>query len=311
MKILLTGASSFTGTWFAMALQAAGHQVVATLQAAADKYTDRSARRLALLHDVGVTFVQNCSFGDERFLECMQDEIDVICHHGAQVTDYKNMDFDFIAAIQSNTKNARQVVEAAVRHGVRAIVLTGSVFEQDEGLGTESRRAFSPYGLSKGLSWQIFRYWGEQIGYPVHKFVIPNPFGPHEEPRFCAYLMSKWSKGDNALISTPDYIRDNIHVTLLASSYCEFVEHATRCNVQLYLGPSGYIESQGAFAMRFAREIGRRLGLKATITFGEQKDFIEPEMRVNSNRPKSYELGWNESHAWDDLADYYHSIYLA
>lgn len=310
MKILLTGASSFTGMWFATTLRAAGHEVVATLQGTVDAYADRRARRVALLKESGIELAQQCSFGDARFLSLLEEGVDVLCHHGAQVTNYKRLDFDVVSAVRDNTSNARQVIEVAARRGVKAVVVTGSVFEQDEGLGSEPRRAFSPYGLSKGLSWQLFRYWSEHIGHPVHKFVVSNPFGPHEEPRFCAYLMDKWSKGDTAQVGTPAYIRDNIHVSLLAASYRDFVQCAARSDVMMHRGPSGYVESQGTFALRFAREIGRRLELKADLTFADQTEFPEPAMRVNVDRPSLQRLNWNEARAWDDLAAYYRSVYL-
>lgn len=310
MRILLTGASSFTGTWFATSLRSAGHDVVATLQGHAGAYADVRAHRVALLRDAGVFFVETCSFGDARFMGLVQDGFDVICHHGAQVTNYKSMDFDVVGAVRDNTLNARQVVEASARLGVKAFVVTGSVFEQNEGLGPAPLRAFSPYGLSKGLSWEVLRYWGEQLNHPVHKFVIPNPFGPFEEPRFCAYLMSKWSKGETAQVGTPAYIRDNIHVSLLAESYRDFVERAASSDAPQHYGPSGYVESQGAFAWRFAREIGTRLGLKAELAFVSQTEFAEPEMRVNTDRPSPQRLGWVEAHAWDELAAYYRHAYL-
>jgi nucleoside-diphosphate-sugar epimerase len=311
MKILLTGASSFTGAWFATALRSAGHEVVATLQGAVGAYADARGRRVALLREAGVTLVEQCSFGDARFMGLLEGGVDAVCHHGAQVMNYKSLDFDVLGAVQQNTRNARQVIEAATRGGARAVVVTGSVFEQDEGFGSEPRRAFSPYGLSKGLSWQVFRFWGEQLGHPVHKFVIPNPFGPHEEPRFCAYLMGRWSKGEVAQVGTPAYIRDNIHVSLLAASYREFVERAASSGTALHFGPSGYVESQGQFALRFAREIGMRLGLKAELAFANQTDFVEPEMRVNTDRPSLRALGWEETQAWDELAAYYRLTYLA
>lgn len=310
MKILLTGASSFTGTWFATALRAAGHDVMATLQSAADAYADVRARRVGLLREAGVTLVEQCSFGDARFMALLEADVDTMCHHGAQVTNYKSPDFDVISAVRDNTRNARRVIEVAARRGVKAMVFTGSVFEQDEGLGPEPRRAFSPYGLSKGLSWQVFRYWGEQLGYPVRKFVIPNPFGPYEEPRFCAYLVDRWSKGETAQVGTPAYIRDNIHVSLLAENYRYFIELAIHSGAPRSWGPSGYVESQGTFALRFAREIGGRLGLRAGLAFADQIEFPEPEMRVNVDRSSPRHVGWDEARAWDELAAYYRGIYL-
>ncbi len=310
MKVLLTGASSFTGAWFATTLRAGGHDVVATLRGAAASYTEGRGRRVQLLRDGGIPLVEHCSFGDSRFMALLREGFDIICHHGAQVGNYKSLDFDVLGAVRENAQNVSQVLQLASQEGVRGLVLTGSVFEQDEGLGPEPRRAFSPYGLSKGLTWEVFRYWGDQLKWPVHKFVIGNPFGPYEEPRFCAYLMKQWSKGEAAMVSTPNYIRDNIHVSLLAASYVAFIEQAVRSQKGLHCGPSGYIESQGQFSRRFASEVGRRLGLRAELTFAEQREFSEPELRVNVDRPALNSLGWSEAEAWDALAIYYRSIYL-
>ena len=78
---------------------------------------------------------------------------------------------------------------------------------------------FSAYGLSKALTAQVFRYYCGRAGLSLGKFVIPNPFGPYEEPRFTAYLMKNWLTGGTPSCSSPAYVRDNIHVSLLAKAY--------------------------------------------------------------------------------------------
>ena len=100
--------------------------------------------------------------------------------------------------------------------GLAGILITGSVFEQDEGAGNAPMRAFSPYGLSKGLTWQYFRFVSETLGINLGKFMIPNAFGLFEEPRFCNYLTQSWYKGEVPTVRTPLYVRDNIQ-DLLAS----------------------------------------------------------------------------------------------
>jgi UDP-glucose 4-epimerase len=51
LKILLTGASSFTGLWFALVLTEASHEVTATFRGTADSYADTRAERVARILD--------------------------------------------------------------------------------------------------------------------------------------------------------------------------------------------------------------------------------------------------------------------
>jgi UDP-glucose 4-epimerase len=183
------------------------------------------------------------------------------------------------------------------------IVLTGSVFENDEGAGSGNLEAFSPYGLSKGLTWQVFRYYAQSRQISLGKFVIPNPFGPYEEPRFTHYLIKNWFAGAKPLVNTPSYVRDNIHVSLLAKAYAHFV--ATQPNGISRVGPSGYIESQGAFTHRIANEMRKRLSLKCEFALKSQTEFSEPRIRINTDAADTRILDWSEMAAWDEVAKYY------
>lgn len=305
MKILITGVSSFTGAWFASELAQAGHQVVATTRGPITDYEGLRADRLAYAAQAGVEFVENCSFGDSTFIDALTG-VDLVCHHGAEVKNYQSVDFDVIGAVASNTMNSKTVFEACAAKGVSGFVASGSVFEQSEGLGEMPLRAFSPYGLSKGLSWQIQDFWAGQYNVPIGKFIIPNPFGPLEEARFCAFLMRTWMKGDIAEVRTPSYVRDNIPIDLLAAAYTRFVDRFLLNPANSRCAPSGYIESQGRFAERFAKEIGRRLGIATPLALAEQKEFPEPIMRTNSQPVRA---GWDEAAFWDRSAAYYKKLY--
>ncbi|MGA8551039.1 MAG: NAD(P)-dependent oxidoreductase [Stellaceae bacterium] len=302
MNILLTGASSFTGLWFARALQAAGHQVTAALLRSRDDYRDGPrAARVRELGDVAECAF-GLSFGDAKFLDlCRSGSWDLLCHHAAQVGDYRSAGFDVAGALAANTRNFAEVLRAM--RGLRGVVLTGSVFEADEGAGTAPLRAFSPYGLSKSLTAQLVRFWCEAAGVAIGKFVISNPFGPFEEPRFCAYLMRQWNAGQVAEVRTPAYVRDNIHVDLLASAYAAFAARVAAAPGFTRANPSGYVETQGAFAERFAREIGQRTGLDCRLSLPQQTDFSEPLVRINTERVPI--PAWNEAAAWDAIARYY------
>ena len=306
MKVLLTGASSFTGYWFARALNEAGAHVVAPLRDAVANYRDGArAERVRRLSEAA-EIVEAAPFGSDRFIDLAKaGGYDVLCHHAARVGDYRSPDFDVPGALQENTANLRAVLEALARDGLKSVVMTGSVFEQNEGAGETPLVAFSAYGLSKGLTAEVVRHRCREFGLRYGKFVIPNPFGPLEEPRFCAYLVRAWRKGEIARVNTPSYIRDNIHVSLLAAAYAKFVGEIGGGKGRDKLNPSGYVETQGAFAERFAAAMRPRLGMECAIELAKQTDFSEPLMRVNVNSAARYVDTWDETAAWDKAAEGY------
>jgi nucleoside-diphosphate-sugar epimerase len=309
MKILFMGASSFTGCWFIRELAAAGHAVTAIFRRGSEEYSSEVRRqRVALASQVSRPS-HGCSFGDAKFLALISEgDWDLLCHHGADVTNYKSPDFDVAAALRNNTHNLPSVLEALGAVGCRRLLLTGTVFEGGEGAGSQGLPDFSPYGLSKALTAQTFRFYCTRAGLGLGKFVIPNPFGPFEEPRFTAYLMKNWLAGATAVCSQPSYVRDNIHVSLLAKVYTRFAEEFPATGFTR-INPSGYAESQGAFTLRAAQEMRLRLGLPCSVELKKQVEFPEPRVRINTDPPDADALGWDESVAWDEMARYYQRIH--
>jgi len=306
MKILFTGASSFTGFWFVQELAKAGHQVLATFTGEVGAYQGIRRERVDRLLNICEPAFQ-IRFGENAFLEAVKREShwDLFCHHAAEVRNYKSQDFNFLEAIENNTKNLPHVLGLLKERGCRKVLLTGSVFEQNEGAGSLPLRPFSPYGFSKGLTSEIFQYYCESFGLKLGKFVIPNPFGPFEEPRFTSYLIQNWRKKEVSVIKTPAYIRDNIHVSLLAKSYLHFATRLMESPGFERFNPSGYPESQKAFAERFSREMEPRLKLRCGLGFEDQKEFPEPPVRINTDLLDANALSWNEPQAWDELAEFY------
>lgn len=297
MRILFTGASSFTGMWFVRALIEAGHQVVAPLKRSKDDYSGvRLDRILKISSDADVQF--STPFGSLEFDKLIKNgSFDLLCHHAADVTDYKSSNFDPIHALKNNVGNIASLLQSC-----KKILLTGSVFEQNEGFGSDNLRAVSPYGLSKGLTSEVFKYYCDVHKSSLGKFVIPNPFGPFEEFRYTSFLAKNWLEKKEASVTHPDYVRDNIHVTLLAKAYLNFAESFS--GFQKF-NPSGYSGSQASFTERFAIEMRKRLNVPCQFQLIEQKDFSEPKIRVNTDLLDYEFLKWDEKKAWDDLAFYY------
>ena len=309
MNILFTGASSFTGAHFVRALASAGHRVCAVFQKPLEAYDEPLRQARVQLVAAVAKPVTGCSFGDPGFLDLIrQGGFDLLAHHAADVTNYKSADFDTAAALQNNTRNLPAVLQAFQEAGGQKIVISGSVFEGGEGSGSQGLPDFSPYGLSKALTARVFQFYCDRQGLRLGKFVIPNPFGPYEEPRFTAYLMKNWLAGNTPNCSSPSYVRDNIHVSLLAKAYAQFLENLPDTPGFSRLNPSGYAESQGAFSLRLAQEMRNRLDLPCHLELKKQTDFPEPRVRVNTDILDTDALAWDESTAWDEMARFYKTM---
>jgi nucleoside-diphosphate-sugar epimerase len=115
MKILFTGGSSFTGFWFIRELAAAGHSVTAVFRRQTEEYPDVTRRNRVILASATSRPVYGCCFGDERFLALINEGgWDLLCHHAADVTNYKSPNFDTVAALRNNTYNLSAVAPSRV-----------------------------------------------------------------------------------------------------------------------------------------------------------------------------------------------------
>lgn len=307
MRILFTGASSFSGWWFVQTLAAAGHELVCPLASAPELYTGVRARRVNQL-PAACRLVPRAAFGSERFLELAQSgHWDLLCHHGAETTNYRSPDFDPLHAARTNALNLPAVLAGLREQGLKAVVLTGTFFENDEGVGDGSLPAFSPYGLSKALTFQVFRFYCRGAQVPLGKFVMPNPFGPHEDERFTAHLMREWREGKPAAVRTPLYVRDNIPADLLAQVYLLFAAGLSKEPLQK-INPSGYVETQGDFALRVAREVRARTNWACDLDLASQEDFSEPMSRFNPQPARDLVPAWNEPAFWDNFVTFYTAL---
>ena len=301
MRILLTGASSFTGMWFAEALARGGHEVVAAARGGtyADPLRQARMERVRAVAEI----VTDAPFGSDAFLAAIRDRgpFDVLGLHGAEVGDYKSPDYDLEAAVAANTLNADQVFATAKAAGAERVVATGTVFEPNEGQGTEPLVSFSPYGTAKARTAEVMKAAVEKAGLAWTKFVIPNPFGPWEERRFQRLVMTRWSKGEPVHIDLPLYVRDNVPADLLALAY----RAAAEGSFGDYCAPSCYAGPVGGFFERMAREVRARTGWACALTLAESQVFAEPANRTNRTKLDVAALKWSEAAFWDAYADHY------
>lgn len=309
MRALMTGAGSFTGCWFARALAGGGCAVVATCRRPLADYDGLAATRLA---QVGrhATIVPGCGFGDPAFVDLLRQDgpFDLLALHGAEAAGHRSRAFDVMAAVAANTREAASVCEAFAGRGGRAVLVTGSIFEADEGVGTPPHGAFNPYGLAKTLTWQTLRFAAEQAGLAVGKFVIAHPFGPLEKPGLTSYLARIWLAGAEAVVEQPQLVRDFVPVDALAEAYAGFATRLVRDGRSLRLAPSLYAEATASFVERFARAMRERLDRPCRWRANPAPaPTREPRVRCNPDSLRALVPGWSEAGFWDGLAAWYRS----
>ena len=129
-----------------------------------------------------------------------------------------------------------------------------------------------------------------------------------EDPRFTAYLMRTWSAGTVASVNTPAYVRDNIHASLLAQCDVKCLQRLPKAPGFTTHHPSGYVETQGTFAQRFAAEMRTRFDMPCQLDMKDHTEFAEPRVRINTEPAVPLAPGWDEKAAWDEIAGYYHGM---
>lgn len=306
-RVLLTGASSFTGSWLAEALAARGAHVVAPLaraESAGDERRAACVRKAAAV----ATLLPERPIGSDGFLATLDDygPFDLVILHGAEVGDFRAGEFDVQGAVARTTLGIDHLFKRLRQTGCSRVVVTGSVFEADEGCGDAQLNAIGDYGLAKTLSWQVIRHAAQNAHLALGKFTIPHPFGPLERPGFISHLMRSWLAGEAPGIHHPHYERDFIHVDLLVAAYAGFALALPTQAGLFRRAPGGYRQSLQAFAERLASEMRPRLACECALDHTQPMRLgEEPIRRYNTDVTTGLEHSWNYSKSWSSLAEFY------
>lgn len=304
LRVLLTGASSFTGYWIAHALAERGHEVVAPLPREESAYEGVRAERVALLADVADVLF-DAPVGSGRLLDCIaeQNTIDVLCVHHAVVGEYRSAEFDAASAVRHATEGAHRITEAAAAKGARAALLTRSVFEAGQGLGSDSR-AIGLYAVAKTATVGVWAEHARRAGLERAEFTVTNPFGPYEEPRLVNFLVKTWAAGGTPTLRAPWWVRDNIPVALMAADYVACVERAAS-GAALRRVPSHMVASNLEYARRVGEALSQRMNMACPVGIDAVLDSGEPHVRIGVDRVEWSDHGIEEETFWDDYAAYY------
>ena len=304
MRILFTGASSFTGYWFVRELVAAGHQVVAACRGDG-RYEGLRAERVRMVRELCETRY-DFAFGNDNFLALAKTPFDVLCHHGAEVGDYRSPDFDPYRAAAANLHRLPEVLRALKDRGCGRLVLTGSVFEANEGAGSAPLRAFSPYGLSKTLTASAAAFYAEREGFTFEKVRDPEPVRPLRGTAFHRLPDENVACGRDRPRADAALCPRQYPCQPARQGLCRFcrrrpaARYGAPAQPERLCGEPGCLRSSACAARRRAASAGHAASSSAL-----RLEFPEPPVRINIDLIDVGALEWDEVRAWDEFERYY------
>jgi len=251
MKVLVTGGAGFIGSHLVDRLVQEGHDVVVVdnLSTGNRRSLNRTARFCKL--DIQSWRLERV-FRNER--------PNIIMHLAAQMDVRKSVE-DPVFDAQVNVLGMLNVLQQAVRHGVRKVVFSssgGAIYgEQEVYPATESHitQPLSPYGISKLCGEQYLSYYQRVSGLQMVNLRYANVYGPRQDPDgetgVIAIFIQKLLNNEQAIIhgngrQTRDFV---------------YVEDVVEANLAV-MGP----ETQGTYNVGTGKETSINDLLRILIT---------------------------------------------
>ena len=201
MKVLVTGGAGFIGSHLVDRLVQEGHEVIIVDNLVTGKR--RNINRAARFYKLDVQ-----SWRLERVFR--NERPNVVMHLAAQMDVRKSVEDPMFDA-QVNILGTLNVLQQAVKHGVRKVVFSssgGAIYgEQETYPAPESHvtKPMSPYGLSKLCGEQYLSYYQRISGIQVVSLRYANVYGPRQDPEgeagVVAIFIQKMLNNEQAVIN--------------------------------------------------------------------------------------------------------------
>ncbi|HKY70783.1 MAG TPA: NAD-dependent epimerase/dehydratase family protein [Nitrospira sp.] len=201
MKVLVTGGAGFIGSHLVDRLILEGHEVVVVDNLATGKR--RNINRAARFYKMDIQ-----SWRLERVLR--NERPNVVMHLAAQMDVRKSVEDPMFDA-QVNVLGTLNMLQQAVKHGVRKVIFSssgGAIYGEQETYPapeTHVMKPLSPYGLSKLCGEQYLSYFQRVSGLQAVSLRYANVYGPRQDPEgeagVVAIFIQKMLNGEQAVIN--------------------------------------------------------------------------------------------------------------
>jgi UDP-glucose 4-epimerase len=201
MKVVVTGGAGFIGSHLVDRLVLEGHEVVVIDNLSTGKR--RHLNRAARFYKIDIQ-----SWRLERVFR--NERPSVVMHLAAQIDVRKSVE-DPIFDAQVNVLGTLNVLQQAVKHGVRKVIFSssgGAIYGEQEvfpASETHVTQPLSPYGLSKLCGEHYLSYYQRVGGIQLVNLRYANVYGPRQDPHgeagVVGIFIQKLLNGEQAIIN--------------------------------------------------------------------------------------------------------------
>ncbi len=186
MRVLITGAAGFIGSWLSEKLLSLGHEVRG-VDCLTDYYPPAIKKKNieAALRNSGFTFLEQDLL--EADLDGILDGCEVVFHQAAQAGVRASWGKQFETYTNNNVLATQRLLEAAKGLPLKRFVFasSSSIYGDAENIPVsedEMPRPISPYGVTKLAAENLCRLYHKNFGVPTVSLRYFTVFGPRQRP---------------------------------------------------------------------------------------------------------------------------------